>query len=325
VSKKIRNIIITGGAGFIGSNLARRLAGEGHDVCILDSFDDYYDPAIKRDNLAETQKMYPLVEYAEGDIRDSGFLDATYKSFKPGVIIHLAARPGVRASIADPLLYTDVNVVGTQQLLEACRRSGVKKFIFGSSSSVYGVTSKIPFSEEDPCDRPISPYAATKRAGEIICANYSHLFNLDITCLRFFTVYGPMQRPEMAIHEFSRLISGNEPISMYGDGSSKRDYTYVDDIVQGVVASLEKIEGYRIYNLGNSQTIELSKLIQVVGDALGKKPRINRESDQQGDVPITFADISKSRQELGYNPETSIEDGVAKFVEWFRARGGRPG
>ncbi|TET31722.1 MAG: NAD-dependent epimerase/dehydratase family protein [Planctomycetota bacterium] len=320
-----KQIIITGGAGFIGSNLARRLAGEGNGVCIIDSFDDCYDPAIKRDNAAETLKLYPGVELAEGDIRDSGFLDAAYKSFKPDVIIHLAARPGVRASIADPLLYTDVNIVGTQQLLEACRRHGVGKFIFGSSSSVYGVTSRIPFSEEDPCDRPVSPYAATKRVGEIICANYSHLFGLGITCLRFFTVYGPMQRPEMAIHKFSRLISGGHPIPMYGDGSSKRDYTYVDDIVQGVGAALEKIEGYRIYNLGNSQTTELSKLIQIVGDVLGQKPKINREPDQQGDVPITFADITKSRQELGYNPETSIEDGVEKFVEWFRARGSRPG
>jgi len=315
-----KQIIVTGGAGFIGNNLVRRLALGGESACIIDSFDDSYDPAIKRSNVAETLKLYPDVRLAEGDIRDNAFLDSVFGSFKPDLIIHLAARPGVRASIENPMLYTDVNITGTQQLLEASRRRGVGKFVFGSSSSVYGATSRIPFSEDDPCDKQVSPYAATKRAGEIICSSYSMVYGIDITCLRFFTVYGPMQRPEMAIHKFTRLISEGKPIPMFGDGSSKRDYTYVDDIAEGVVGAVDGIDGFRIYNLGNSSTVELSRLVQIIGEALGIEPEIIHEPDQRGDVPITFADIDKARNEIGYNPGTSIEEGIAKFVEWYRNR-----
>ncbi|MHC4662539.1 MAG: NAD-dependent epimerase/dehydratase family protein [Planctomycetota bacterium] len=315
-----KRAIVTGGAGFIGSHLVRRLAAEGYPTCVIDSFDDYYDPVVKRANIAGTKALFKEVSVAEGDIRDVGFLEKTFNDFRPDLVIHLAARPGVRASIENPLLYSDVNVMGTQLILECCRKSGIRKFIFGSSSSVYGASSKVPFSEEDPCDKPVSPYAATKRAAEMICTAYSSLFDIEITCLRFFSVYGPMQRPEMAVYKFADLITRGKQLPMYGNGGSSRDYTYVDDIVDGIIAALENMGGFRVYNLGNSKTVRLADLIRIIADALGMESKIEQLPDQPGDVPTTYADITRSADELSYSPRTSIEDGVTKFIEWFRYR-----
>ncbi len=309
-------ILITGAAGFIGSHLAERLLADGHTVIAVDNFDDFYDPRIKRRNISRCidRENFRLVE---ADIRDA---DAMGKAVADGVevIAHLAAKAGVRPSIAQPLLYADVNVNGTMVLLEAATKHNIKKFIFASSSSIYGNNKKVPFSEDDNVDFPISPYAATKKAGELICHTYHHLHAIDITCLRFFTVYGPRQRPDLAIHKFARLIKQGKPIPIYGDGTMMRDFTYIDDIIDGVVAAIAKCAGFNIYNLGESRPITVNDLVRKIEEALGKKAVREFLPAQPGDVERTYADVTKAVEQLGYNPRTTIEAGLAKFVEWFR-------
>ena len=314
-------ILLTGAAGFIGSNLADRLLDQGHSVLGLDNFNDFYDPAIKRANLARAQE-HPRFELVEGDLLDAPLLERTFAAFSPERVVHLAAWAGVRPSIERPALYQKVNVEGTTNLLERCRQDGVSRFVFASSSSVYGDRLAVPFRETDDVSEPISPYAATKRAGELLCYTWHHLFGLHTHCLRFFTVYGPRQRPEMAIHQFTRRIAQGQPVVLYGDGSTSRDYTYIDDILDGLVASIERVEGYRIYNLGESRTVELRRLVELIGEALGEQPRIEHRPTQPGDVTRTFADISRAAAELGYAPKVPIEVGVRRFVDWYRAQTG---
>jgi len=319
----MKRVLVTGGAGFIGSHLCQRLLQEGHEVVCLDNFDAYYDPAIKRRNLEEinASKGAQGFQLVEGDIRNKGLVDDLFRRSSFDLIIHLAARAGVRPSIEQPLLYNEVNVTGTLNLLEACREIGVRDFIFGSSSSVYGKNRKVPFAEEDRLEAMISPYAVTKRVGELFCYTYHHLYGLRISCLRFFTVYGPRQRPEMAIHKFTRLINQGEKIPLYGDGTSRRDYTYIDDIISGIMGAIRNLRGYEIFNLGESQTVPLRELISIIEQALGKKAAIEELPDQPGDVPITYADITKARHLLGYDPKVGIAEGVGQFVRWFRDRG----
>jgi len=311
------SILVTGGAGFIGSHVVDRLTARGERVVCLDNFNAYYPADVKRANI-EGALATGLVELVEGDVRDG---ELCRRLVEGGVesIIHLAARAGVRPSIEEPVLYEEVNCIGTLNLLEAARRAGVKKFVFGSSSSVYGVNSKVPFSEDDPISRPISPYAATKRAGELLCHVYHHLYGLPVVCLRFFTVYGPRQRPDLAIHKFTRLIDAGKPIPVFGDGKSRRDYTYCSDIVDGVIAALDRPFEFEIFNLGNSDPVELWRLIALIEEALEKKARIERLPEQPGDVPVTYADISRARALLGYEPRFPIRQGIAKFVEWYKA------
>lgn len=319
----IKRVLVTGGAGFIGSHLCQRLLQEGYEVVCLDNFDAYYDPAIKRRNLEEIKasKGANGFQLVEGDIRNKEFLDDLIRRSSFDLIIHLAARAGVRPSIEQPLLYEEVNVTGTLNLLEACREFGVGNFIFGSSSSVYGKNRKVPFAEEDMLEAMISPYAVTKRIGELFCYTYHHLYGLNISCLRFFTVYGPRQRPEMAIHKFARLIHNGEKIPVYGDGTSRRDYTYIDDIIAGIMGAVHHQRGYDIFNLGESQTVPLRELISLIEQALGKKADVEELPEQPGDVPITYAEISKARRLLGYDPRVGIAEGVGRFVRWFRDRG----
>jgi UDP-glucuronate 4-epimerase len=308
--------IVTGAAGFIGSHLCERLLKDGWSVVGVDNFDNFYDPQVKRNNIKDClrNKQFKLVE---ADIRDSAAMD---KVTNEGidVIVHLAARAGVRPSIAQPALYADVNINGTVTLLEAAKKNNIKKFVFASSSSVYGNNKKVPFSEDDNVDFPISPYATTKKAGELICHTYHHLDGIAMTCLRFFTVYGPRQRPDLAIHKFARLIEDGKPIPVYGDGSMMRDFTYIDDIIDGTVAGINKCAGYNIYNLGESRPVQLNTLIGEIEKALGKKAVIERLPLQPGDVERTYADVAKARRDLGYNPNTEISDGLKRFVEWFR-------
>lgn len=310
-------ILVTGGAGFIGSHLCGRLLREGHRVVCLDNFDDFYNPEIKRRNIQETigEAQFELIE---GDIRDTQVIARIFRGRTFDVVIHLAARAGVRPSIDYPKLYEEVNCQGTINLLDACREFEIKNFVFASSSSVYGGNSKVPFSEEDRVDTPISPYGATKRAGELFCHSYHRLFDINITCLRYFTVFGPRQRPEMAIHKFTRLIDGGEKIPMYGDGQSMRDYTYIDDIIDGTLGAVSRNKGYEIYNLGESRTIKLTDLIQMLEEALGKTAIIEGCPEQRGDMPITYANIEKARRKLGYAPRVSMEEGIGRFVEWYR-------
>ncbi|MCB9852629.1 MAG: GDP-mannose 4,6-dehydratase [Phycisphaerales bacterium] len=311
-----QTILVTGGAGFIGSHLCEALLARGDRVVAYDSFDPFYDIAIKRRNIETLQKTAGF-RLIEADIRD---LAAAEKALE-GVdcVVHLAARAGVRPSIEQPLVYQDVNVGGLNVMLEAARSRGIKRFVFASSSSVYGNNPKVPFSEDDRVDNPISPYAATKKAGELICHTYHHLFGMDITCLRFFTVYGARQRPDLAIHKFTSLINAGKAIPVFGDGSMMRDHTYIDDIIRGVVASIDHCGGYRIYNLGESRPVSLSDLIAAIEKALGKKAIIDRKPVPPGDVQTTYADVSRAQAELGYEPRTHLADGLAKFVEWFRA------
>ncbi len=309
--------LVTGGAGFIGSNVVDRLLMKGKKIICLDNFDNFYDPAIKRRNISEAIKN-PDFKLIEGDIRDLKLLKDVFNSHKISHVFHPAARAGVRPSIADPLLYEDVNIKGTMNMLEMAKEFKVENFVFASSSSVYGENKKVPFSESDNVDKPISPYAATKKACEEICFTYHHLYNISITCLRFFTVYGPRQRPEMAIHKFTRLIDEGKKIPMFGDGSSKRDYTYIDDIIDGVMKSLDKRHAFEIFNLGESETTELRKLISLIEKNLGKKAQIDEQPNQPGDVPITYADIEKAKSMLQYNPTTKIEKGIELFVKWYK-------
>ena len=313
-----KNILITGGAGFIGSHLVEKLLAEKIGrVAALDNFNEFYSPEIKRANLAAVAEN-PQFRLYETDICDAENLRKVFAENEFDTIVHLAALAGVRPSLLDPKLYTQVNVNGTLNLLELAKEFNVKQFVFGSSSSVYGINSKIPFSEDDKISQPISPYAATKAAGELLCHTFSHLYDIRTICLRFFTVYGARQRPDLAIHKFSKLILEEKPIPVFGDGTTRRDYTYVDDIIQGVRAAIDYDKSdYEIFNLGESETIELSRLIELLEKSLGKKAIIERREMQPGDVPITFADISKSRELLNYNPHTKIEDGIPKFVEWF--------
>lgn len=309
--------LVTGGAGFIGSHVVDRLLANGKKIICLDNFDNFYDPAIKRRNISEAIKN-PDFKLIEGDIRDLKLLKDIFSSHKISHVFHPAARAGVRPSIADPLLYEDVNIKGTMNMLEMVKEFKVENFVFASSSSVYGENKKVPFSESDNVDKPISPYAATKKACEEICFTYHHLYNISITCLRFFTVYGPRQRPEMAIHKFTRLIDEGKKIPMFGDGSSKRDYTYIDDIIDGVMKSLDKRHAFEIFNLGESETTELRKLISLIEKNLGKKAQIDEQPNQPGDVSITYADIEKAKSMLQYNPTTKIEKGIELFIKWYR-------
>lgn len=315
----MKNILITGGAGFIGSHLVDRLIAEGDwRITVVDDFNDFYDPAIKRANI-ESHLSNPNFKLVEADIRDFYSLHEVFNEGKFGCVVHLAARAGVRPSLTEPRLYVETNINGTTNLLELARKHGVKQFVFGSSSSVYGENKKVPFSEDDPIFNPISPYAATKAAGELLCHTYSHLYGMRIVCLRFFTVYGARQRPDLAIHKFARLIAGGKPIPVFGDGTTRRDYTYIDDIIAGVRAAIDyETSNYEIINLGESRTVELRELISLLETALGKKAEIERQPTQPGDVPQTFADIAKARRLLNYNPQTQIEDGIKKFVEWLR-------
>jgi len=307
-------ILVTGGAGFIGSHLVRKFISEGHEVCVLDNFNTFYDPAIKRGNIEPFKDKIKLVE---ADIRNMEAMKKVFRSFKIDRIYHLAAMAGVRPSIKNPLLYADVNINGTINLLELCRDNDIEDFIFASSSSIYGNNKKVPFSETDNVDFPISPYAATKKAGELICHNYHHLYRINITCLRFFTVYGPSQRPEMAIHKFTRMIYEGDAIPVYGDGSSARDYTYIDDIIDGVYRAGNRLNGYNIFNLGESETTTLNDLIHIISTRLRKKPVIKNLPMQPGDVEKTFANIKEAREKLGYSPSIKIETGIEKFIDWF--------
>jgi len=308
--------LITGAAGFIGSHFSERLLSDGWTVAGVDNFDDFYDPEIKRRNISGClkNKNFQLIE---ADIRDSAAME---KAVGSGVeiIVHLAARAGVRPSIAQPLLYADVNVNGTVVLLEAAKKHEIGKFIFGSSSSVYGNNEKVPFCEDDNVDFPISPYAATKKAGELICHTYHHLHGISITCLRYFTVYGPRQRPDLAIHKFARLIEQGKPIPIYGDGTMMRDFTYIDDVIDGTVGAMQKCTGFNIYNLGKSKPITVNDLVIEIEKAVGKKAVKEYLPAQPGDVERTYADITKAVRELGYNPTTTIQTGLARFVTWLR-------
>src|SRR5215208_898623 len=318
----MRNVLVTGGAGFIGSHLVARLLAEGRwRVSVVDDFNDFYDPALKRRNVAPHAGREGFA-LREADIRDRAALEEVFKGAKFDVVVHLAARAGVRPSLAEPVLYAETNINGTVNLLELAREHGVRQFVFGSSSSVYGENEKVPFAEEDPVNRPISPYAATKAAGELLCHTYSHLFGLRCVCLRFFTVYGARQRPDLAIHKFARLISEGRPIPVFGDGTTRRDYTFVEDIVAGVRAAMDyEASDYEVVNLGGSRTVSLSELIALLERELGQRAVIDRQPPQPGDVPQTYADVSKARRLLGYDPRTPIEEGIRRFVEWFKEEG----
>src|ERR1044071_4277719 len=320
----MRNVLVTGGAGFIGSHLVARLLGEGRwRVAVVDDFNDFYDPALKRRNVEPHLGREGFALF-EADIRDRAALDEIFGEATFDCVVHLAARAGVRPSLSEPVLYTETNIDGTLNLLELAREHNIRQFVFGSSSSVYGENEKVPFAEDDPIFKPISPYAATKAAGELLCHTYSHLFGLRCVCLRFFTVYGARQRPDLAIHKFARLISEGKPIPVFGDGTTRRDYTYVDDIVAGVRAAMDyEASDYEVINLGGSRTVSLSELIALLERELGRKAVVDRRPPQPGDVSQTYADVSKARRLLGYEPRTPFEEGIRRFVEWFKEEGDR--
>src|SRR6266536_653928 len=308
-------ILVTGGAGFFGSHLVEKLLAAGRGVVILDDFNDFYDPQIKHANIAGFAKDVTVYHV---DLRDGGSVRSLFHREKVDAIAHLAARAGVRPSIQHAQLYCDTNVSGTLHLLEAARVTGVERFIFASSSSVYGASKTIPFSEEQHLIQTLSPYGATKVAGEFLCSTYSHLYQMRVVALRYFTVYGPRQRPDLAIHQFTRRIYAGQPIDQFGDGSTRRDYTYIDDVIQGTMAALQ-YQGplYDVFNLGESETIQLKELISAIENALGKKAKVNRLPEQPGDMPLTCADISKARKLLGYKPTTKLSEGLQKFIDWF--------
>lgn len=310
------HILVTGGAGFIGSHVCERLLLEGHSVSALDDLNDFYSPAAKRANLRAIGR-YGNFRFYQGDIRAQERVEQVMEVERPEAVIHLAARAGVRPSLDQPLLYGEVNVQGTMAVLEACRKRGVRKFIFASSSSIYGIANQVPFRESDTVMMPVSPYAATKIAGEKIAYTYSHLYGINVVCLRLFTVYGPRQRPDLAIRKFTALIESGRPIPVYGDGSSGRDYTFVQDTVDGIMGALAHDCPYDIFNLGNSQPVKLITLIQTIEAALGKKAAIQWLPDQPGDVPITYADISKSQKVLGYHPRVPLRQGIDSFLNWY--------
>lgn len=312
------SILVTGAAGFIGSHLCDALLDRGHTVVGLDSFDDFYEPKTKERNLERALDHSPF-ELVRGDLRDHAALSGLPEGIE--TIVHLAARAGVRPSIENPELYADVNIMGTVRLLEWARARGVEQFVFASSSSVYGNNEKVPFSESDPVDHPISPYAATKKSGELICHAASHLDGLAVACLRFFTVYGPRQRPDLAVHKFARILRDGGEIPMFGDGSTCRDYTYIDDTIAGILGALAWVGqhhgAYDIFNLGNHRTVALSEMIRALGEEMDIEPRIRQLPMQPGDVVRTYADIARASRELGYRPETGFREGVQRFLEWF--------
>lgn len=316
-------ILITGAAGFIGSHLTEKLLASGEEILGLDNLCDFYDRKLKKHNLEIIKNIDPEnnFSFAEVDIRNSEKLKRIFGKYSIDTIIHLAAMAGVRPSIEDPILYQEVNVRGTQNLLECAKEFEIKKFIFASSSSVYGNNKKTPFAETDNVDHPISPYAATKKAGELLCYTYHDLYEIDIICLRFFTVYGPRQRPDLAIHKFARIMQKRKPIPFYGDGSTARDYTFIDDIVDGLKKSLKWLRDnanvYEIINLGNNKPVKLSRLVEVVSEHFEHDIQINRLPIPKGDVIITFADISKATNLFEYDPKTSIEAGLDEFFKWF--------
>ena len=320
-------VLVTGAAGFIGSHLAERLVARGDDVVGLDNFDAFYPRPVKERNLA-TLLAAPRFSLVEGDLRQPADLERAFSAARPDAVVHLAALAGVQPSLADPARYADVNVLGTVRVTEAARAHGCKRIVFASSSSVYGRDSEPPFKESDPCLQPVSPYASTKRAGELGLFTAHHLYGLDVTCLRFFTVYGPRQRPDLAIHKFARLILAGKPISLYGDGSTSRDYTWIDDIIDGVVAALDETgeqgrgapPAFRIYNLGGSRTTSLLRLVELISDAVGRKPEIEWKAEQPGDMKRTLADVSLANKELGYAPRVPIEEGIARFVAWVKTQ-----
>lgn len=311
------NILITGAAGFIGSHVSEHFIKDGDSVIGIDNFDDFYPIEFKESNIVELRKN-PHFHFYKADIRDTKALNEIFCQNEVDMVIHLAAKAGVRPSIESIEQYYDVNVNGTISLLEAMRKNDVKKMLFASSSSVYGNNAKIPFAESDPVDNPISPYASTKKSGELLCHVYHHLYNFDITCLRFFTVHGPRQRPDLAIHKFTRLIDEGKPIPIYGDGCTSRDYTYIADIVEGIDCAVNHIKGYQIYNLGESNVITLNQLIKAIENNLDKNAIINRQPMQPGDVIKTYADISKAKSEIGYNPKYDFDTGIKEFVKWYR-------
>ncbi|MBI5800690.1 MAG: SDR family NAD(P)-dependent oxidoreductase [Verrucomicrobia bacterium] len=311
------NILVTGGAGFIGSHVCERLLREGHSVCAFDDLNDFYSPALKPAHLRDLQSLALPFTFIHGDLTNAADVEEAFAHAQFDQVIHLAARAGVRPSLQQPALYQRVNVEGTVNLLEAARSRSVRKVTIASSSSVYGVNAKVPFSEADPIFSAISPYAASKLACEALGHTYHHVYGMDIAMLRFFTVYGPRQRPDLAIHKFASLISAGKSIPVFGDGSTARDYTYVTDTVDGIMACTRQEFGFGIFNLGESQTVRLDHLISLLEKALGKAANIDRQPPQPGDVPITYADISKARAKLGYNPSVKIEVGIPKFVEWF--------
>lgn len=309
-------ILVTGAAGFIGSHLCERLLENNLQVAGIDNLDPFYDPKIKKKNLRNFNN-HPDFHFHEISITDIAALEKVFSEYQFSHIVHLAAKAGVRPSIEQPFAYKTTNIDGTMNLLELTRKHHINKFVFASSSSVYGNNKKIPFSENDPVDNPISPYAATKKAGELICYTYHHLYKINIFCLRFFTVYGPRQRPEMAIHKFTRQIDAGEPVELYGFGQPKRDYTYIEDILQGVMSAIKKVDGYEIFNLGESKTISTSDLIDIIEENIGKKAIRSQVEMQLGDVNVTFADISKAQRLLDYEPKTSIDEGISRFVGWY--------
>ena len=312
------NFLVTGGAGFIGSHVCEQLLRDGHAVWSFDDLNSFYAPDLKRRNLRDIQSLAKPFEFIQGDITDRTAVEELFSSAKFDQIIHLAARAGVRPSLEEPALYQRVNVEGTVNILEAARLHGVKKLIIASSSSVYGVNSKVPFAESDPICSAISPYAASKLACEALGHVYHHVYGLDIVMLRFFTVYGPRQRPDLAIRKFATLIQADKAIPVFGDGSTSRDYTYITDILAGIIACTKKEFGYEIFNLGESETVKLSRLIELLENALGKKAVLDRKPPQPGDVPLTCADISKARQKLAYSPTVKIDRGIPLFVNWLR-------
>ena len=314
-------LLVTGGAGFIGSQLVERRLTAGDVVTVVDDFNDFYDPAVKRRNVAaaSARAEYRLVE---ADIRDRERMFGLFADGRFDAVVHLAARAGVRPSLAEPVLYEEVNCVATIHLLEAAVRHGKPRFVFASSSSVYGVNSKLPFSEDDPIARPVSPYATTKRSGELLAFNFHHLHGLDVTCLRFFTVYGPRQRPEMAIAKFTAALETGREIPFYGDGSSRRDYTYIDDILDGLEAAIARGRGFEIVNLGGAHPVTLATLIERLEAATGRTAKLNHLPDQPGDVPVTYADVAKAARLLGYAPKVPLEEGLARYVAWYRSDAG---
>ncbi|HTL57673.1 MAG TPA: SDR family NAD(P)-dependent oxidoreductase [Candidatus Limnocylindrales bacterium] len=312
------NFLVTGGAGFIGSHVCERLLKDGHAVWAFDDLNSFYDPQLKRNNIRDLQALAKPFEFVHGDLMDASAVNEVVHSAKFDQVIHLAARAGVRPSLEDPALYQRVNVEGTVNLLEALRRCRIKKIIIASSSSVYGANSKVPFAEGDPIFAAISPYAASKLACEALGHVYHYVYGLDVVMLRFFTVYGPRQRPDLAIHKFSRLITAGKPLPIFGDGSTARDYTYISDILDGIMACTRRDFGYQIYNLGESQTVKLHQLIELLEKTLNKSAILDRQPAQPGDVPVTCADISKARDQLGYQPRVPITRGIPLFIDWFR-------
>jgi UDP-glucuronate 4-epimerase len=311
------NFLVTGGAGFIGSHVCERLLQDGHAVWALDDLNPFYSPAVKEKNLRDITSLGKPFTFILGELSDVRTLENLCKQVHFDQVIHLAARAGVRPSLDEPESFQQVNVEGTVNILEAARRNGVKKVVLASSSSVYGVNKKVPFSESDPVFTVISPYAASKLACEGLGHVYHHVYGMDVSMLRFFTVYGPRQRPDLAIHKFAKLIAAGKPIPFYGDGSTARDYTYISDIVDGVVACTERQFGYEVFNLGGSETVTLSQLVELLEQALAKKAIIQRHPPQAGDVPLTYADLTKSRNLLSYSPKVRIEEGIPLFIRWF--------